>query len=81
MSVNKRWIVKNVRTSHAAEISEIARSLDISSLTASLLYGRGFDTPEKARSFLQRDEEYFFDPFLLTDMDLSLIHISEPTRH
>ena len=46
MSVNKRWIVKNVRTSHAAEISEIARSLDISSLTASLLYGRGFDTPE-----------------------------------
>lgn len=75
MSVNKRWIVKNVRTSHAAEISEIARSLDISSLTASLLYGRGFDTPEKARSFLQRDEECFFDPFLLTDMDKAVSRI------
>ncbi len=76
MSLNKRWIVKNVRTSHAAEISEIAKSLDISSLTAALLYGRGFDTPEKARSFLQRDEECFSDPFLLTDMDKAVGRIA-----
>ena len=82
MSLNKRWIVKDVRTSHAAEISEISKSLGISSLTAALLYGRGFDTPEKARSFLQRDEECFPDPFLLTDMDMAVSRImSALERH
>lgn len=75
MSGKKRWNIKDVRRTHAAEIEAIAASLDISSLTAALLCARELDTPEKARAFLQRDRESFEDPFLMRDMDCAVDRI------
>ena len=47
--------------------AELARSLGISELTASVLVRRGYDDPAEARRFLD-GEQPPHDPFLLGDM-------------
>ena len=49
------------------ESSALARELDISEITASVLVRRGFGDPEAARAFLA-GEQPLHDPFLLGDM-------------
>src|SRR4051812_47970313 len=50
--------------------AELARSLGISELTAGVLVRRGYDEPERARTFLA-GEQPPHDPFLLGDMQLA----------
>src|SRR3954463_6881989 len=50
--------------------AELARSLGISELTAGVLVRRGYDEPERARTFLA-GEHPPHDPFLLGDMQLA----------
>ena len=50
--------------------AELARSLGISELTASVLVRRGYDDPAEARAFLD-GEQPPHDPFLLGDMALA----------
>jgi single-stranded-DNA-specific exonuclease len=47
----------------------IARSLNLSPVTAQVLYNRGLTTPEAAHAFLTAGREQILDPFLLKDMD------------
>lgn len=61
-----RWIVKQ---SDRIKAKEMAESLNISPLTASLLVNRGIDSAKDAREFLFNDKNNFHDPFLLKDMD------------
>lgn len=76
----KRWVIKNIRKKYAEEIAKISEELGISELTASLLFGRGYKTPEASRSFLQRDDEFFHDPMLLADMDKAVCRIIKAIR-
>lgn len=76
----KRWIIKNFREKYADEIGKISEELGISELTASLLFGRGYKTPEASRSFLQRDDEFFHDPMLLADMDKAVRRVTQAIR-
>ncbi|MFZ5825566.1 MAG: single-stranded-DNA-specific exonuclease RecJ [Bacillota bacterium] len=47
----------------------LSRSLNISPVTAQVLYNRGLTTPEMADAFLHAGRGQILDPFLLKDMD------------
>ncbi|MCM3663877.1 single-stranded-DNA-specific exonuclease RecJ [Mesobacillus subterraneus] len=69
-----RWIVKK---SDQSKTESLAKDLNISSLTASLLVNRGLDTVEDARYFLFGQKNEFHDPFLLKDMDKTVARINK----
>ncbi|MDQ5820138.1 MAG: single-stranded-DNA-specific exonuclease RecJ [Actinomycetota bacterium] len=56
------------------ESSALARELDISEITASVLVRRGYGDPEEARAFLA-GEQPLHDPFLLGDMAVAVERI------
>ena len=65
----KKWIIREtLRENNTAAVSEISRSLGIGRVLARLLTGRGYTTPEAARSFLFLESEMLCDPFLLDGM-------------
>ncbi len=74
----KKWIIKDNGSNEAA-LSEAARvlseELSLSPVTARLLCSRGYDTPETAQRFLKNSDEYFYDPFLMKDMDKAVSKI------
>lgn len=47
----------------------LARTLNLSPVTAQVLYNRGLTTPEAAHAFLTAGREQILDPFQLKDMD------------
>lgn len=57
------------------EIAQIANRVGVSQITARLLYNRGYDTPEKAASFLDADMTSLHDPYLMQDMDKAVERI------
>ncbi|MDX6509268.1 MAG: single-stranded-DNA-specific exonuclease, partial [Gaiellaceae bacterium] len=54
--------------------SALAKELDISEITASVLVRRGYGDPEEARAFLA-GEQPLHDPFLLGDMAVAVERI------
>lgn len=66
----EKWQAKlNMQEKSVLEaVQTLANELNLLPLTASLLYERGLDTPERARAFLSA-EDGFCDPFELPDMD------------
>jgi single-stranded-DNA-specific exonuclease len=56
------------------ESSALARELDVSEITASVLVRRGYGDPEEARAFLA-GEQPLHDPFLLGDMAVAVERI------
>lgn len=69
-----RWIIAK---SNSEKVSELAKELKLTPLTASLLVNRGMDTVEKARYFLFEQAGSFHDPFLLNDMEKSVNRVKE----
>ena len=47
----------------------LSKTLDLSPVTAQVLYNRGLATPEAAHAFLTAGRDQILDPFLLKDMD------------
>ncbi len=70
--MQKKWNVLGERT---AELTELARSLGIGTLTAGLLANRGYTTKEAAERFLHMEEELLHSPFGLCDMDKAVERI------
>ncbi|MCG1022232.1 single-stranded-DNA-specific exonuclease RecJ [Sutcliffiella horikoshii] len=66
LASKSRW---NVNESNSEHVEQLAASLDIAPLIASLLINRGFDTIDTAREFLYTNEQEFHDPFLMEDME------------
>ena len=50
------------------EIIELARSCGLTYTAASVLYGRGTDTPEKVLAFMHPSREHFISPFRMRGM-------------
>ena len=65
----KRWILRSGDddTSGSA-ISEIADGLGINPIVAKLLYNRGYNDVESAKSFMYMESEILSDPFKLKDI-------------
>ena len=70
----RRWIV---RKTDEAKCAVLRRELGVLPITAKLLYIRGLDTPEKARTFLDSRSIKLHDPFLLKDMDKAVKRIKQ----
>ncbi|WAA11560.1 single-stranded-DNA-specific exonuclease RecJ [Fervidibacillus halotolerans] len=70
-----RWIL---RKGNRENIQQLMEQLELTPLVATLLVNRGIDTVEKAVQFLKDDA--FFDPFLLTDMDVCVKRIYEAIK-
>lgn len=77
----KIWDVKNPALSHKTEIDAIAEALNISCVTASLLYNRGQKTPEDALKFVRKETELFHDSFLIRDMDKAVARIMKAVEN
>ena len=60
--MQKRWTVQKHDRTRAAEF---ARELGLSPLCAAILIARGYDTVEKAESFLNPSLEHLHDPLLM----------------
>jgi single-stranded-DNA-specific exonuclease len=57
-------------------IAHIAQHVGVSHITARLLYNRGYDTPEKAYSFMNVNVSSLHDPYLMKDMDKAVERIA-----
>ncbi len=73
----KKWELRSDKTQYDSEIVSLAEKLGVSPLTALLIYNRGQDTPEKAKSFLSVLSGSYYDPFLMPDMDKAVARITE----
>ncbi|EIT85309.1 ssDNA-binding protein [Fictibacillus macauensis ZFHKF-1] len=60
-----RW---KMTSPDSEKVTELASSLNISTLVASLFISRGMETKESAERFLQNNSNDFYDPFLLDGM-------------
>ena len=63
-ALGKRWI----EASPSPGALELARTIDLHPQVASLLWQRGFQTPEQIRAFLDPRLQSLGDPFQLTDL-------------
>lgn len=80
MRENKRERVWNQQFSFGdAEkdriIQNMSRELGVSQIFSVLLYNRGYDSPEKAKSFLHYEKNDFHDPFLIADIEAAVDRI------
>ena len=72
----KRWILKSADSPEfSRDAAAIASSLQIHPIVAKLLLSRGYETPEKARSFLEMESEMLCNPFDLKDMKAAVRRI------
>ena len=75
----KEWIVE----SETLEGAALARKIGAAPLIGQLLWNRGIRTAEEARAFLHPEDEPFYDPLLMMDMEkaaqrvLDAIHSGE----
>ncbi len=58
-----------------AKIREIAQGLSLDEVVARIVYNRGYDSAESARSFIYPSEELLHSPFLMKDMDRAVERI------
>ncbi len=77
MGKPKQWEKRFSRDDTAEEIQAIASALNLTPLTASLLYHRGCQTPEMARRFVRIEAENLGDPFAMTDMRKAAMRVLE----
>ncbi len=71
MTKEKKWILPDIDCDNALRISE---ELGISFLAAKILCARGFNYTQ-ANDFLNTDDGFFYDPYLLNDMDKAVKRI------
>lgn len=71
----KKW--KQMVQPEQKDVKELSEALDSSSLFAALCLQRGLHTEEQVQSFLQPNENWFHDPFLLYDMEKAVNRIKK----
>lgn len=66
LTFNKKWSVKE--KPERTQLQQLAETMNASPLFIQLCLQRGLNTQEKIDQFLNPDENYFHDPFLMHDM-------------
>ncbi len=72
--MRKKWIVKKA---DAASVQAVAQALDVSELTATVLYHRGIRDAQAAKNFLEPEAAQFHDPFLMIGMRAAVDRIKQ----
>lgn len=78
LASKSRW---NVNKPDQEQVRNLAESLKVAPLIASLLVNRGLDDYETARNFLNTETQEFHDPFLLEDMEKVVQRIETAIQH
>lgn len=66
-TLENKWLIKTGFDKN--KVAELANKLNIHAVLAKLLFQRGIDTFEKARTFFRPSKDLLHDPFLMKDMD------------
>ena len=76
---NKVWSVlyQNDCGEKDATVKALASELDVSELTAKLLYNRGYEVAADAKSFLENEASVLHDPFKLADVRAAIERIKK----
>lgn len=73
-----RWKVAQV---DEQKVEKLAKELDVSPYISKLLLNRGIDTVEEASRFLFFDNVQYYDPFLLSHMDIAVERIQTAIKN
>ncbi len=68
-----RWTLKP--KPDISKVNELAKTLNVDTIIASLLVQRGIETFEQAKKFFRPSLDDLHDPFLMKDMDLAVLRI------
>ena len=74
----KKWQLQSYKQEEALTL---AHKLGISPLVTGILLERGMSTTEKIKEFLHGSETPFHDPYLLKDMDRTVLRIERALAH
>ena len=76
---NKIWSVAYQKDcgEKDATVRHLAAELDVSEICAKLLYNRGYETAQKAKSFLDNETSVLHDPFMLADVEAAIERIKK----
>ena len=78
MNKEKKWIIKSDESETCIDsIKKLSEELNVEPIIARLLYNRGYRTPYEAKAFLNSENEFFFDPFLLDDIEKAVRRIKK----
>lgn len=77
--MQKRWVLKEKPNNDV--VMSLSRSLNISTLLASLLAQRGVASFDEARQFFRPKLTQLHDPFLMKDMDRAIYRIERALRN
>ncbi len=69
MAKTKKWILKGVSDEAKESAKIISEALGLELATADILAARGYNTPEKVKVYLGKENTLMYNPFLLADMD------------
>lgn len=77
IKVEKKWnlLFSGDNTAEIDAVKELSRALGMSEIMAKLLYVRGYQTPDAAKTFLTQGEAQFHDPYLLKDVEKAVDRI------
>ena len=74
----KKWIIKSDESkSFVDDIKKLSEELNVDFIIAQLLYNRGYKTSFDAKAFLNSENEFFFDPFTLNDIEKGVERIKK----
>ena len=67
---NKKWslLYRPGSADQEAALQTLSQETGLSKVTSKLLYSRGYRTADAVRAFLNQEESYLHDPYLLCDM-------------
>ena len=74
----RKWVISETNEQNAERLQQ---ELGVFPLTAKLLSNRGFDSADKVREFLSKDQIPLHDPFLLKDMDKAVARVRQAIKN
>lgn len=71
-----KWKLNEPIVDHE-KVTDLSKSLSLSPLFIELCLQRGLDSKEKIEQFIQPDETWIYDPYLMHDMERAVSRITE----
>ncbi|EDP67499.1 single-stranded-DNA-specific exonuclease RecJ [Carnobacterium sp. AT7] len=71
-----KWKLNEPIVDHE-KVTDLSKALSLSPLFIELCLQRGLDSKEKIEQFIQPDETWIYDPYLMHDMERAVSRITE----